>query len=203
MGELSQKRLESDVPPRAGKAFRVSAGELIKVIDVKGQQAVDFFAFSTQDIKEYLSAEHTRPSIGRLFPRQGEAFYTQKRRPIVALVEDASPGVHDMLFAACNPSRYETLGHKGWHASCEENLINEMKAIGVDGVDVPQPVNLFTNFPVAPDGAIGIKAPPTKPGDHVIFRAEMDVYVCVSACPQDLNDTNAGNPTEIRVEVGS
>ena len=202
MTQLSNMRLEYDVPARTGKAFRVSEGELIKVIDIKGGQAVDFFAFDARDVKEYISAEHTRPSIGRIFPKEGEAFYTRQRRPIMTLAEDHSPGIHDLLFASCNPSRYRELGVEGWHASCEENLEKEMEAIGVPGVEIPQPVNLFTNFPVASDGTISIAAPQTKPGDYVIVRAEMDSYVCVSACPQDQNQTNAGNPTEIRVEVG-
>ena len=202
MAHLAQKRLKYDIPPRAGKAFRVSKGELIKIIDVQGGQCVDFFAFNVDNIKEYLSAEHTRPSIGRLFPLEDQSFYTQLRRPIMTLVEDHSPGIHDMLFAACNPSRYRELGHQGWHASCEENLINETRAIGMPEVEVPQPVNLFTNFSLALDGTLSIGAPQAKAGDYVVIRANMDSYVCVSACPQDMNDTNSGNPTEIRVEVG-
>lgn len=202
MTELRQKRLEYDVLAREGKAFKVSKGELIKIIDVKGGQAVDLFAYDVDNIKEYISAEHTRPSINSLFPKEGEAFFTRQRRPIMTLVEDHSPGIHDMLFAACNPSRYVELGHQGWHASCEENLTKEMDAIGVPGVEIPQPVNLFTNFPVAPDGTMSIAAPQSKAGDYVIIRAEMESYVCVSACPQDKNSTNSGTPTEIRVEVG-
>ena len=120
----------------------------------------------------------------------------------MTMVEDHSPGIHDLLFAACNPSRYRELGVEGWHASCEENLRKEMEAIGVPGVETPQPVNLFTNFPVNPDGSMDIAAPQTKAGDYVIMRADMDSYVCVSACPQDQNDTNSGTPTDIRVEVG-
>jgi uncharacterized protein YcgI (DUF1989 family) len=202
MTELSKIRLDHDVPARTGRAFRVSEGELIKVIDSEGGQAVDFFAFNVENVREYLSAEHTRPSINRLFPIEGEGFYTQERRPIMTLVEDHSPGIHDLLFAACNPSRYRELGVEGWHASCEENLQKEMEAIGVAGVEIPQPVNLFTNFPVNPDGSMGIAAPQTQPGDYVIIRADMDSYVCVSACPQDQNATNSGTPTDIRVEVG-
>ena len=202
MTQLSNKRLEYDVVARTGKAFKVNKGEMIKVIDVKGGQAADFFAFDERDIREYISAEHTRPSIGRLFPKEGEAFYTRQRRPIMTLTEDHSPGIHDLLFASCNPSRYRGLGVEGWHASCEENLDKAMAAIGVPRVEIPQPVNLFTNFPVASDGTISIAAPQTKPGDYVIMRAEMDSYVCVSACLQDQNETNSGVPTEIRVEVG-
>ena len=203
MVKLTKKRLDYLVPARTGTAFKVSKGELIKVIGIKGGQAVDFFAYNVSNIKEYLSAEHTRPSISRLFPKVGQAFYTQERRPIMTLVEDHSPGIHDLLFAACNPSRYRELGVKGWHASCEENLQKSMAAIGVTQVEIPQPVNLFTNFPILPGGGLGVEAPPTKAGDYVILRADMDAYVCVSACPQDQNQTNSGNPTDIKVEVWS
>ena len=203
MTELAQKRLDYHVPAREGKAFRVSEGELVKVIDSRGGQAVDLFAFNVENVKEYLSAEHTRPSISRLFPKEGDAFYTQERRPILTLVEDHSPGIHDLLYASCNPSRYRELGVEGWHASCEENLRNCMEAIGVPGVEIPQPVNLFTNFRVFIDGRIDIAAPETKAGDYVLLRVEMDCWVCVSACPQDQNATNSGTPTDISVEVGS
>ena len=155
-----------------------------------------------ENIKEYLSAEHTRPSIERLFPKEGEAFYTQERRPIITLLEDHTPGIHDMLFAACNPSRYRELGVESWHASCEENLQKCMETLGQAGIEIPQPVNLFTNFPVSRDGELGVAAPLTKAGDYVVMRAEMDAYICVSACPQDQNQTNSGTPTDIKVEVG-
>lgn len=202
MAELSNKRLQEEVLAQKGKAFTVGKGELIKVIDVYGGQAADFFAFALENIKEYLSAEHTRPSIERLFPKEGEAFYTQERRPIISLIEDHTPGIHDMLFAACNPSRYRELGVEGWHASCEENLQRCMEALGQSGIEIPQPVNLFTNFPVSHAGEMGVAAPLTKAGDYVVMRAEMDAYICVSACPQDQNETNSGTPTDIKVEVG-
>ena len=80
MRDLSTKLKEYEIPPQGGKAFRVDQGQLVKIIDVKGGQGADFFAFNLNDIKEYLSAEHTRPAIGRLFPRVGQSFSTQKRR---------------------------------------------------------------------------------------------------------------------------
>ena len=83
---------------------------------------------------------------------------------------------------------------EGWHASCEENLRKSMEAIGVPGIEIPQPVNLFTNFRVFIDGRMDIAAPETKAGDYVLLRVEMDCWVCVSACPQDQNATNSGTP---------
>ena len=202
MGRIRNTRLVQTIPAREGRAFQIEEGELIKVIDVRGQQAVDFFAFCRDDPREYLSAEHTRVGNLRLFPRVGQVFYTNRRRPILTFVEDGSPGVHDMLVAACDPTRYAALGVKGWHASCQENLISSMGAIGVEGIEVPSPVNLFANFPLGSDGSLNVVPPLTKPGDYVVFKAELPLYVCVSACPQDLNETNAGNPTEAGVEIG-
>ena len=152
----------------------VSKGDLIRIIDLQGQQPVDFWAFNKRDIYEYLSCEHTKPSI-----------------------EDHSPAQHDIQFAACDSWRYKELGAKGKHASCTDNLHAALKTIKLKLPFTPQPWNLFTNFFINPDGTFTVKAPETDPGDYVVLRAEMNAYIIVSACPQDINDTCAGNPTDV------
>ena len=190
-----------DVPAREGRGVRVSAGQRFRVIDVEGGQVADTFAFRTDDVTEYHSAEHTRAYVSRLFPRPGEHFVTNHRRPILRLEEDSSPGIHDMLCAACDPERYTGLGVEGWHASCQENLRTAMAELGFDGVEVPQPINLFMNIPVREGGELGWEPAPTRPGDSVTMLAEMDCVVVVSACPQDLVPINNGNPTAIAIEL--
>jgi uncharacterized protein len=190
------------IPARTGTGFAVRRGDLIRIIDLRGQQPVDFWAFNKRDVYEHLSCEHTKPSIQKLFPHQGESAYTTHRRPIVTLIEDHSPGQHDMQFAACDRWRYKELGAKGKHASCAENLHLALKKLGIDLPFTPQPWNLFTNFFINADGTFTIKAPETRPGDFVVLQAEMDAYVVVSACPQDMNDTCGGNPTDIQVDLG-
>jgi uncharacterized protein len=190
-----------DVPAREGRGVRVAAGQRFRVIDVEGGQVADTFAFRADDVSEYHSAEHTRAVVSRLFPRVGEQFVTNHRRPILTLVEDRSPGIHDMLCAACDPERYSGLGVEGWHASCQENLRRAMGELGVPEVEVPQPVNLFMNIPVREGGALGWEPAPTAAGDSVTLRAEMDCYVVVSACPQDIVPINGLNPTPIAIEL--
>jgi uncharacterized protein len=190
-----------DVPAREGRGVRVAAGQRFRVIDVEGGQVADTFAFRADDVSEYHSAEHTRAVVSRLFPRVGEQFVTNHRRPILTLVEDRSPGIHDMLCAACDPERYSGLGVEGWHASCQENLRRAMGELGVPEVEVPQPVNLFMNIPVREGGALGWEPAPTAAGDSVTLRAEMDCYVVVSACPQDIVPINDRNPTSIAIEL--
>jgi uncharacterized protein len=190
-----------DVPAREGRGVRVAAGQRLRVVDVQGGQVADTFAFRADDVSEYHSAEHTRVHVNRLFPRPGEHFVTNHRRPILLLEEDATPGIHDMLCAACDPERYTGLGVQGWHASCQENLRRAMAELGVDGVETPQPINLFMNIPVGNDGTLGWEPAPTRPGDYVTLRAEMDCLVVVSACPQDIVPINDKDPTPVAIEL--
>jgi uncharacterized protein YcgI (DUF1989 family) len=190
-----------DVPAREGRGVRVAAGQRFRVVDVEGGQVADTFAFRAEDVSEYHSAEHTRAYVSRLFPRLGEPFVTNRRRPILWLEDDASPGVHDMLCAACDPERYTGLGVEGWHASCQENLRRAMAELGFEHVEVPQPINLFMNIPVREGGELGWEPAPTRAGDSVTLRAEIDCIVVVSACPQDIVPINHGTPTPIAIAL--
>jgi uncharacterized protein YcgI (DUF1989 family) len=131
----------------------------------------------------------------------GESFVTNRRRPILRFEDDRSPGLHDMLCAACDPSRYRLLGVDGWHASCQENLQRAMAGLGHEAVETPQPINLFMDVRVQPDESLAWGPASTAPGDHVVLRAELDCIVVVSACPQDLNDINRRTPTSVAIEL--
>lgn len=190
------------VPACTGTGLEVKAGDLIRITDFAGHQPCDFWAFNHDNIYEHLSCEHTKPSIEKLFPRTGDCAYTNQRRPIVLLVEDNSPGQHDMQFAACDKTRYLELGADEDHPSCQANLHTALKELGLFLPYSPQPWNLFTNFSLNPNGTFTIKSPDTNPGDNVVLRAEMDAYIVVSACPQDMNATCGGSPSDIELETG-
>ena len=191
-----------NVAARTGLGFEVKAGDLIRITDLEGAQPVDFWAFSKTNSLEFLSPEHTKPTIEKLIPGVGDAGYTNHRRAIVTVLQDNSPGQHDMQYAACDPARYRQLGVKGEHDSCQDNLHKALDKFGIRLGFTPQPWNLFTNFFINPNGTFTIKPPETRAGDNIVLRCEMDAYVVVSACPQDLNPTCGGNPTDIKVEVG-
>jgi uncharacterized protein YcgI (DUF1989 family) len=189
------------IPAREAVAVRVAADQSFRLIDVEGAQVVDLFAFVDGDVSEYASAEHTRVFVKRLFPRRGEPFVTNRRRPLLLLEEDSSPGVHDMLCAACDPTRYALLGHEGWHASCQENLERRMGELGYTGIEIPQPINLFMNVSREPDDALNFAPALTGAGDSVTLRALMPSIVVASACPMDLNVINGAGPTDVAIEV--
>jgi uncharacterized protein YcgI (DUF1989 family) len=189
------------VPAREGRAFRVRKGGSARIIDREGGQVADVFAFLERDPSEHHSAQHTRAVNDRLFPLPGEPFVSNRRRPLLTIEADDTPGVHDMLIAACDPERYQQLGVEEWHASCAENLLTALREAGYSTAVVPQPINIFMNIPVGPDGALGWEPAPTRPGASVTFRALEDVVMVVSACPQDIVPINHCNPTSIGVEV--
>ena len=188
------------VPAGAGRAVWVRRGEHVRVIDVEGGQVGDLFAFAAGNPAEHLSASHTRTSTGRLFPLIGEQFVTTLRRAILTVVDDTSPGVHDMLIAACDPARYHALGVEE-HASCAANLQDALARIPMTVDVVPQPVNVFMNIPVATSGELSWLPATSRPGDALTLAAEMDCVVVVSACPMDLNAINGARPTQLAVEI--
>ena len=190
-----------EIPARQGRAVRLAKGQRIKLINTHGSQVVDTWAFSAADLGEFMSMEHTRPTLLGIMPRVGEAMRSNRRRPILTFLEDSSPGIHDTLIAACDRYRYELLGHKGYHESCTENLHRAMAELGLTPPEVPCPLNMWMNIPVRPDGTLGFEPTVAKPGDHVLLRAEMDLVAVFSACPMDITPVNGLKPTNAHFQV--
>ena len=193
------------VPERSGKAFPLAAGQTVRVINTLGQQVVDSWAFAQADLTEVMSMEHTRASLSCIFPRVGDTLVTNRRRSILTVAADTSPGVHDTLIAACDRYRYEQLGCKEYHDNCTDNLRAALAALGLASPETPSPFNLFMNIPVAVDGSVSFEAPACKAGDYIALRAEMDCIVALSACPQDLLPINGTDrkPTGFSYEIVS
>ena len=189
------------VPARRGRACRLNAGQAIKIINTHGHQVVDTWAFSAEDLREFMSVEHTRPTIETIFPTRGHKLYTNRRRPILDFEEDASPGIHDTLIAACDDYRYGLLGCTDYHDNCTDNLGAAMRQIGLTPPEVPSPLNLWMNIPVGPNGSTTFAEPVSRPGDHVVLRAVMDCIIAMSACPQDILPINKGKPVEVHYQI--
>lgn len=178
------------LPARQGRAFRVAAGQAVRIVNTHGSQVVDTWIFNAADLTEFLSLEHFRVTVGRTIPRVGDGMISNRRRPLATLVEDSSPGIHDTLIAACDVHRYHLLGYQGRHDNCTDNLRAALATLGLTPPETPAPLNLWMNIPVAPDSSVGFEPPVSRPGDHVLFRAELDCVFVLSACPQDLVPIN-------------
>jgi uncharacterized protein len=191
------------IPARKGKAAVLAKGQQVKIINTHGQQVIDTWAFSRADLTECLSMEHSRASLSRIMAKVGDSMVTNRRRPILRLLEDTSPGVHDTLIAACDRHRYDLLGCRVYHDNCTDNLMTALGELGLTPPKTPSPWNLFMNIPVQVDGRLSFEPPVCKAGDHVVLRAEMECIIVFSACPQDIVPINglACKPTEAHFEI--
>jgi hypothetical protein len=189
------------IPARYGRAVAAAAGQTVEIINTHGTQAIDAWAFAREQPGEFMSMAHTRSVNSRVFPQIGEAFVSIRRRPMLRLLADTSPGVHDTLLCACNRAIYAELGCTEYHRNCEDNLHEALAASGVQVPFTPAPLNLFMNVRVAPDGALIRGVPASRPGDRIVFRAEMDLFVVLSACPQDITPINGDERTPRDVQV--
>lgn len=179
------------IPARQGVAARVREGQTVRVINTHGTQVVDTWAFAADDLGEHMSMEHSRAGHLHLIPRVGDRLLTNRRRPVLTLIEDTSGGIHDTLIAACDRWRYEQLGCQGYHRNCTDNLAEALRAIGLVNPETPSPLNLFMNIPWhGQEGRLSFDPPVCPPGGHVAFRAEMDLVIAFSACPQDIIPIN-------------
>ena len=191
------------IEARRGKAAFVDRGQHVKLINTHGQQVVDTWAFNRHDMTESMSMEHSRTALGRIMAPTGTSMVTNHRRAILTLMEDATPGIHDTLLAACDRYRYELLGCTEYHDNCTDNLAQGLAELGLTSAETPSPWNLFMNIPVEADGSLSFQPPVSKPGDYVLLRAEMDCIIAFSTCPQDMVPINGTDciPTEAHFQV--
>ena len=189
------------VPGYEGRGLAVAQGATVKITDLEGCQVGDLFAISQEDTTEYLCSARSRSVNRRLFPKVGEQFVTNCWQPILTFLTDTSPGIHDTLIAACDSGLYEQLGAMD-HPNCHDNFLKVIETLELDFDFVPGPVNLFQNTPVGSDGELIFGTAPTKAGDYVEFKAEMPIYLILTACSFDLDDVFiGGKSTPLLIEV--
>jgi uncharacterized protein YcgI (DUF1989 family) len=189
------KAVPGIVPARYGKAFSLSKGQTIKIVSEYGTQVLDLWAFNVGDISEFMSMEHTRSRNSKITLGVGDNYVSDRRHPMLCVTEDTSPGIHDTLLCACNRYIYDEMGCTEYHRNCSDNLHEALREVGLSFPFTPGPLNVFMNIPVNPDHSISRLPPTTKPGDYVRLKAEMNLIVAISACPQDISVINGADRT--------
>ncbi|KAG0645196.1 hypothetical protein D0Z07_9173 [Hyphodiscus hymeniophilus] len=191
------------IPARKGKATHVKKGQSIRLINTHGKQVVDTWAFNAHDLTERMSMEHTRAHLDKILPVVGDSFVTNRRDPILTITEDTTPGNHDTLMAACDSHRYvKQFGLNEYHDNCTDNLKNALNDIGEDGQEFsPSPFNIFMNIPISEGQSLSWNPPTTEPGQYITFRADMDLIIAFSACPNDCLPINGGKSTEAHFRI--
>jgi uncharacterized protein len=193
---------DTTVPARAPWSATVRAGQTLTVTDLGGNQAVDFLVYDAHDTAVRYSAPDTVHAQGSVFLTTGSVLLSTEHTALMAVTEDTC-GRHDTIGGACskesNTLRY---GHHTWHQhACVENFLAEGARHGLGKRDLAGNVNWFMNVPVEADGTLGIVDGVSAPGLRVALRAETDVLVLVSNCPQINNPCNGFDPTPVRMTV--
>jgi len=197
---LEQVLRDEVLEPRGRTAFTVDRGQTVRIIDLDGQQVADLVCFHRDDPTEKLSVHNTALIQGNIYITAGHALLSDRCNRLMTITEDTC-GRHDLLAGSCsegtNRFRYGVAGTP----NCRSNFEQTLRPFGIPLQEIPYSFNVFMNAPIEPDGKMSIHEPISKPGDHVDLRAETDLIVAISNCPQERNPCNAFKPTRLRVIV--
>ena len=186
--------------PRGRTAFTVDRGQTVRIVDLEGQQVADFVCFRREDPAEKLSVHNTALIQGTVYITTGHALLSDRCGRLMTITEDTC-GRHDLLAGSCsegtNRVRYGVAGTP----NCRSNFEAALRLFGIPLKEVPYSFNVFMNVPIETDGKISIQEPISRPGAHVDLRAETDLIVAISNCPQERNPCNAFKPSRLRVIV--
>jgi uncharacterized protein YcgI (DUF1989 family) len=185
-----------------GWAAEVAAGSLVRILDVEGKQVGDLVLLNAHDPTDRLSVGNTRKMANSIFVSTGAVLWSTTYREL-ARIETDTVGRHDLIASACTPYDYPIrFGERGvGHRACLANLRDVLAPWGIGEPGIPDPMNVFMNEVVNPDGRTEVLEPLSKPGDHLDLRILEDSILALSACPQDLTPCNGWRITDLLVEI--
>jgi uncharacterized protein len=194
--------LDERVAPNASWSAVVRAGHVLTIVDVGGNQSGDCLIYDAADPEERYSVPDTLAWQGNAYVRTGTVLRSNLGNPLMTVVGNEIDR-QDTIGGACskesNTLRYGH--HVMFHHGCRENFLSEGQKHGLGLRDLVSNLNWFMNVPVEADGALGIVDGMSAPGKRVAVRADTDVLVLVSNCPQMNNPCNDFNPTPLRMIV--
>jgi uncharacterized protein len=190
---------DTTVPAGANNyVSEIPKGRHLRIIDIGGQQAVDFLAFDLSNTEWRYNNANSIKLNRTIYVGKGFKLYSDVAEVLMTVVED-TVGRHDTISGACsseaNKLRYGISGT----CSCRDNFLAALKQRGMSARDIHANINFFMNVPVETDGSIEIVGGRSTPGDYVELRADKDTLVVISNCPQFYNACSGWNPTPIRV----
>ena len=187
------------VDPGGSWGARLAQGELVRFVDMEGQQAVDFLCYNALDARDRYNAANTMKMAENVYINQGTVLYGEYATALMKVVTSSCPN-HDTIGGCCsvemNWLRYGRRTH-----SCRANFLHELSKFGMGEADIVANVNFFMSVPVDRDGRMAISDSPSKAGDFVDVEALTDVIAVISNCPQKYNPACGYNPTPVRVET--
>lgn len=193
-----------DIPAGEAWIHEIRKGQVFRIVDLEGNQAVDTLFYNARDYSDRYSAQDTIRAQGNLYLTTGTKLMSSNGQSLLTIVADTC-GRHDTLGGACsnesNMVRY-AIDKRHMHA-CRSSFLKAITEFGrgLEKRDIAPNINFFMNVPVTPEGKLTFEDGISEPGKYVEMRADMDVLALISNCPQLNNPCNAYNPTPIRVLI--
>lgn len=183
------------IPPRSGAAFMLRKGELLKVIDIEGEQVSDLVCYNLHDKAEYLSSGRTIDYAETIFLTKGHSFYSNRSSIMLEMIGD-TVGRHDFLLSPCSAEMFRIIyGHNEPHRGCAGNLAAALRDFGIEADNIPVCFNIFMHVKVdGVTGKISVLPPESRAGDHVVFEAKMDLIVGMTACSAGMTNNFSFKP---------
>lgn len=188
------------IPRCEARAFEILEGQPFRVVAIEGKQVGDMTILNLHDFRETFNAQVTNSAAGRCLSKASKLYSGPPRFNSMLSVVNDPVGVH-WVHGRCTRFMFENLFDQKNHPNCHDNLTVALEPHGVDEFMVPfSTFNIFMRAHLDDSGYYVFDAPPIEAGDFIEFRADMDVLVAISACPDDtvINDYN---PKPLKVEI--
>lgn len=193
--------MTTEISPRSGVAFRLDRGQRLRVIDPQGEQVSDMLAFNAHDVAEVISSGRTLDYASNIFLGVGDPLYSNRSNVMLRIIED-TVGRHDFLLTPCSKDTFRIIyGDEHPHRGCFGNLAEALEPFGVTPDQIPTAFNIFMNVTIdGESGELKVEPPRSKAGDHILFEAEMDLVVALTACSALQSNNYAFKPIHFRIE---
>lgn len=187
------------IEKQSGVAFILKKGQKLKVTDPFGEQVSDMVLFNAEDKREKISSGKTLDFEENILLSEGNFLWSNRSRRMMKILKDTN-GRNDFLLAPCSPETFKIMyNNSGYHPSCFENLYRNLEKFNIEPDDIPTAFNIFMNVRFSPEGKLSVEPPLSKAGDFVLFEAEIDLIVGLTACSAE--DSNNGSFKPIHYEM--
>ena len=189
------------IPPQCGTGLTLQRGQILRIIDPKGEQVSDLMAFAAHDHDEWLSSGRSIDYANTIYLTTGHILYSNRSNPMFRILDD-TVGRHDFLLTPCSAETFQIIyNNHAHHPSCFQNLVDNLAEFGIKPDQIPTTFNVFMNVAIAPEGTLTIAAPLSKAGDFIDLRAEMDLIIGVTACSAEMSNNYSFKPIGIEVRT--
>jgi uncharacterized protein YcgI (DUF1989 family) len=188
------------IPPRSGVSFTLKRGEYLKVIDPQGEQVADLVAFNLHDTGEAISSGRSLDYASKIYLSTGDPIYSNRSQVLLRITQDMV-GRHDFLLSPCSAEMFRIIyGDDTPHRGCFGNLAEALAPHGISPDAIPTAFNVFMNVPVDPEtGSLRVEPPLSRPGDFIMFEAQMDLLIGLTACSAGQSNNFAYKPIHYEI----